>query len=59
MTTARSILQRGKIEKKVKDPVRFPKVIDGFENVAKKSYAVMLSKTYIEISKKLSEYAIK
>lgn len=41
---------------KMKDPVRFPKVIDGFEGVAKNMYKVTLSKNIIEINKVLKKF---
>lgn len=40
----------------MKDPVRFPKVINGFEGVAKKMYNVTLQKNMIEINKILKGF---
>lgn len=54
---AKSILRVGKVERKVKDPVRFPKIINTYEKIAKSMYAVSLNKTQIEISKFISEIA--
>jgi hypothetical protein len=44
---------------KMQDPIRFPKVIEGYEGVAKHNYDKTLSQTFLEITKYLKEQVIK
>jgi hypothetical protein len=42
-------------EKKMKDPVRYPKVINGYENLAKKNYSITLNKMTADLVKVMVE----
>lgn len=49
------VLYQTKKNPQVKDPVRFPKVINPLENEFKKSFAIEMNKMLVDLTKKMVE----
>ena len=56
--TLRPIIQSKK-NPKVKDPVRYPNIIDPLENLAKREYSEILEVTLEQLAKKMVEFKTK